>query len=133
METAPSTMTSVVRLGQIMHGMLLNNKLDEDLKLVVVGSSDAFSDAWIARLEQDGSFDTSFGNNGKVDFLFPDRYAKFYTVVVLPDDSLLALGDTVDPPIQHHHGEIHIGWNAVTLLGRRKLLHNQLGATHNFP
>ena len=71
--------------------------LQSDGKIVVAGtfysSATQSNDFLVARFNQNGSFDTSFGTNG-IATLNQSSTDVFYTVVVQPDNKILAAGTT---------------------------------------
>jgi uncharacterized delta-60 repeat protein len=68
-----------------------------DGKIVVAGEADVLGsgnfDVVIARLNADGSFDASFGNNGKITTNLPNNRADFGRALALqPDGKILVIG-----------------------------------------
>lgn len=71
--------------------------LQNDGKIIIVGRtyqrSGVFPDATIIRLNSDGSFDTSFGNNGVViDPNLPKNWSNFFKVMLQDDGKILTIG-----------------------------------------
>jgi uncharacterized delta-60 repeat protein len=72
-----------------------------DGKIVVAGEATVGTQKGFAliRYDNDGSIDTSFGNDGKVVSTFSDRDSRGYEIVVQPDGKIVVAGDSFHSPV----------------------------------
>ena len=74
--------------------------IQSDGKIIVAGEalSGAQNSFALVRYNDDGSIDTTFGNDGKVLTPFSDRDSRAYEIVVQPDQKIVVGGDSFQAP-----------------------------------
>ncbi len=77
--------------------------IQSDGKIIVAGEalSGAQNSFALVRYNDDGSIDTTFGNEGKVLTPFSDRDSRAYEIVVQPDQKIVVAATLFRP--RHHH------------------------------